>query len=130
MSSIFHWSTELVGDLDYRFTSLNQVINGTETLVRSATNVEQFIAGPRQVLEVSARDHVSEDVKLPSFTVVDLSPGGSGWFVDARFVSGNGSGSPSTSGRFTVRGCLAFMLSGRYAPKSRSGKKLSLSSRL
>ncbi len=121
----------MVGDLDYRFTSLNQVINGTETLARSATNVEQFIAGPRQVLEVSARDQVSEvDVKLPSFTVVDLSPGGSGWFVDARFVSGNGSGSPSTSDRFTVRGCLAFMLSGRYAPKSRSGKTLRLSSRL
>ena len=89
LSSIFHWSTDKVGEPGYPFTSLNQVIYGMETLARSATNVEQFIAGLREVLEVSDRDLASEvDIKPPSLTVVDLSPSGSGWFVDARFESG------------------------------------------
>ena len=89
LSSIFHWSTDKVGEPGYPFTSLNQVIYGMETLARSATNVEQFIAGLREVLEVADRDLASEvDIKPASFTVVDLSPSGSGWFVDARFESG------------------------------------------
>ena len=53
LSSIFHWSTERVGEPGYPFTSLNQVIYGMETLARSAMSVEQFIAGLRDVLEVS-----------------------------------------------------------------------------
>ena len=89
LSSIFHWSADRVGEPGYPFTSLNQVIYGMETLARSATNVEQFIDGLREVLEVSDRDLASEvDIKPPSLTVVDLSPSGSGWFVDARFESG------------------------------------------
>jgi hypothetical protein len=60
-----------------------------EILARSATNVEQFIVGLREVLEVSDRDPASEgDIKPLSFTVVDLSPSGRGWFVDAHFESG------------------------------------------
>ncbi|HZA92969.1 MAG TPA: hypothetical protein VE420_10120 [Gemmatimonadales bacterium] len=89
LSSIFHWSTDKVGEPGYPFTSLNQVIYGMETLARSATNVEQFIAGLREVLEVSDWDLASQvEIKPQSFTVVDLSPSGSGWFVDARFESG------------------------------------------
>jgi hypothetical protein len=89
LSSIFRWSTDKVGEPGYPFTSLNQVIYGMETLARSATNVEQFIAGLREVLEVSDKDLASKvEIKPPSFTVVDLGPGGSGWFVDARFESG------------------------------------------
>jgi hypothetical protein len=89
LSSIFHWSADRVGEPGYPFTSLNQVIYGMETLARSATNVEQFIDGLREVLEVSDRDLASEvDIKPPSLTVVDLSPSGSGWFVDARFERG------------------------------------------
>ena len=60
LSSIFHWSTDKVGEPGYPFTSLNQVIYGMETLARSATNVEQFIAGLREVLEVADRDLASE----------------------------------------------------------------------
>jgi hypothetical protein len=89
LSSIFHWSTERVGEPGYPFTSLNQVIYGMETLARSATNVEQFIAGLREVLEVSSKHPAREvEVRTPSFTVVDLSPSGNGWFVDARFQNG------------------------------------------
>jgi hypothetical protein len=89
LSSIFQWSTDRVGEPGYPFTSLNQVIYGMEILARSATNVEQFIVGLREVLEVSDRDPASEgDIKPLSFTVVDLSPSGRGWFVDARFESG------------------------------------------
>ena len=81
LSSIFHWSTDKVGEPGYPFTSLNHVVYGMETLARSATNVEQFIAGLREVLEVSDRDLASEvDIRPPSLTVVDLSPSGSGWW--------------------------------------------------
>ncbi|MBL0407920.1 hypothetical protein JKG68_28890, partial [Microvirga aerilata] len=87
--SIFHWSVNKVGEPGYPFTSLNQVIYGMETLARSALNVEQFIAGLREVLEVSDRHPVPEvSIRPPSFTVVDLSPSGNGWFVDACFQSG------------------------------------------
>jgi transposase-like protein len=73
--SIFHWSVNKVGEPGYPFTSLNQVIYGMETLARSALNVEQFIAGLREVLEVSDRHLVPEvGIRGPSFTVVDLSP--------------------------------------------------------
>jgi hypothetical protein len=89
LSSIFHWSTERVGEPGYPFTSLNQIIYGMETLARSATNVEQFIEGLREVLEASDKHPVPEvGVRTPSFTVVDLSPSGNGWFVDARFQNG------------------------------------------
>ena len=89
LSSIFHWSAEKVGEPGYPFTSLNQVIYGMETLARSAMSVEHFIAGLREVLEVSGKS--SEPgirFRTPSTTVVDLSPSGNGWFVDARFQTG------------------------------------------
>lgn len=89
LSSIFDWSTERVGEPGYPFISLNQLIYGMEMLARSATNVEQFIEGLREVLEASDNHPVSKvGVRTPSFTVVDLSPSGNGWFVDARFQSG------------------------------------------
>ena len=89
LSSIFHWSTDRVGEPGYPFTSLNQVIYGMETLARSAMSVEQFIEGLREVLEVSDKHPVPEvGVRTPSLTVVDLSPSGNGWFIDARFQSG------------------------------------------
>jgi hypothetical protein len=89
LSSIFYWSADRVGEPGYPFTSLSQVIYGMETLARSALNVEQFIAGLREVLEVSDRHLVPEvGIRAPSFTVVDLSPSGNGWFVDARFQNG------------------------------------------
>ena len=89
LSSIFHWSTERVGEPGYPFISLNQVIYGMEMLARSATSAEQFIEGLREVLEASGKHPVPEvRVRTPSFTVVDLSPSGNGWFVDARFQSG------------------------------------------
>jgi hypothetical protein len=89
LSSIFHWSADKVGEPGYPFTSLKQVIYAMETLARSAMTGEQFIAGLREVLEVSDRHPVQEgEIKAPSFTVVDLSPSGNGWFVDARFQSG------------------------------------------
>jgi len=89
LSSIFHWSADRVGEPNYPFTSLNQVIYGMETLARSAMNVEQFIEGLREVLEVSDKQPVPKGaIKTPSFTVVDLSPSGNGWFVDARFQAG------------------------------------------
>ena len=89
LSSIFHWSADKVGEPGYPFTSLSQVIYGMETLARSALNVEQFIAGLREVLEVSGRHPTPEvGIRSPSFTVVDLSPSGNGWFVDARFQNG------------------------------------------
>lgn len=88
LSSIFHWSADRVGAPGYPFTSLNQVIYGMETLARPAMSIEQFIEGLREVLEVSDK-HVSEvGVRTPSLTVVDLSPSGNGWIVDARFQSG------------------------------------------
>ena len=38
---------------------------------------------------MSDRPPVQEgDIKTPSFTVVDLSPSWNGWFIDARFQSG------------------------------------------
>ena len=89
LSSIFHWSAEKVGEPGYPFTSLHQVIYGMETLARSAMSVEHFIAGLREVLEVSGKS--SEPgirFRTPSTTVVDLSPSGNGWFVDARFQTG------------------------------------------
>ena len=55
LSSIFQWSTDRVGEPGYPFTSLNQVIYGMEALARSAISVEQFIAGLREVLEVSGQ---------------------------------------------------------------------------
>jgi len=89
LSSIFHWSADKVGEPGYPFTSLSQVIYGMETLARSALNLEQFIAGLREVLEVSNRHPVHEvGIRAPSFTMVDLSPSGNGWFVDARFQNG------------------------------------------
>ena len=89
LSSIFHWSTDRVGEPGYPFTSLNQVIYGMETLARSAMSVEQFIAGLREVLEVSGKPSAPEiGIRTPSCTVVDLSQSGNGWFVDARFQSG------------------------------------------
>ena len=89
LSSIFHWSTDRVGEPGYPFTSLNQVIYGMETLARSAMSVEQFIAGLREVLEVSGTSSEPEiGVRIPSCTVVDLSQSGNGWFVDARFQGG------------------------------------------
>ncbi|QRM32510.1 hypothetical protein [Microvirga sp. VF16] len=89
LSSIFHWSTDRVGEPGYPFTSLNQMIYGIETLARSAMSVEQFMEGLRDVLEVSGQHPVPEgSVRTPSLTVVDLSPSGNGWFVDARFQSG------------------------------------------
>jgi len=89
LSSIFLWSTDKVGEPGYPFTSLNQVIYGMETLARSATSVEQFVEGLREVLEVSDRRPMAEvGIRTPSFTIVDLSPSGNGWFVDARFQSG------------------------------------------
>ena len=89
LSSIFHWSTERVGEPGYPFTSVSQVIYGMETLARSAMSVEQFIEGLRDVLEVADKHPVPEvGVRTPSLTVVDLSPSGNGWFVDARFQSG------------------------------------------
>jgi hypothetical protein len=97
LSSIFYWSADRVGEPGYPFTSLSQVIYGMETLARSALNVEQFIGGLREVLEVSDRHLVPEvGIRAPSFTVVDLSPSGNGWFVDARFQNGKDLGSPST----------------------------------
>ena len=60
-----------------------------ETLARSAMSVEQFIAGLREVLEVSGTSSEPEiGIRTPSSTVVDLSPSGNGWFVDARFQTG------------------------------------------
>ncbi|MBD2749992.1 hypothetical protein IC232_25290 [Microvirga sp. BT688] len=89
LSSLFHWSSDRVGEPGYPFTSLNQVIYGIETLARSAMSVEQFIQGLREVLEVSDKHLAPEvDVKPPSLTVVDLSPSGNGWLIDARFQSG------------------------------------------
>ena len=89
LSSIFHWSAEKVGEPGYPFTSLNQVIYGMETLARSAMSVEQFIAGLREVLEVSGTSSEPEiGIRTPSTTVVELSPSGNGWFVDARFHGG------------------------------------------
>ncbi|WP_162820686.1 hypothetical protein [Microvirga calopogonii] len=89
LSSIFQWSTDRVGEPDYPFTSLNQVIYGMETLARSAMSIEQFIEGLREVLEVSDRHPMPEvGVRAPSLTVVDLSPSGNGWIVDARFLRG------------------------------------------
>ncbi len=89
LSAIFHWSVDKVGEPGYPFTSLNQVVYGMETLARSALNVEQFIAGLREVLEVSDRHPGPEvGIRAPSFTVVDLSPSGNGWFVDPRFQDG------------------------------------------
>jgi hypothetical protein len=89
LSSIFHWSAERVGEPGYPFTSLNQVIYGMETLARSAMSVEQFIAGLREVLEVSGKPSKPEiGIRTPTCTVVDLSQSGNGWFVDARFHGG------------------------------------------
>jgi hypothetical protein len=89
LSSIFRWSTDRVGEPGYPFTSLNQVIYGIETLARSAMTMDQFVAGLREVLEVSDKHPVPEvGIRTPSFTVVDLSPSGNGWFVDARFQNG------------------------------------------
>jgi hypothetical protein len=89
LSSIFQWSTDRVGEPGYPFTSLNQVIYGMETLARSAMSIEQFIEGLRDVLEVSDRHSIPEvGVRTPSLTVVDLSPSGNGWIVDARFLCG------------------------------------------
>jgi hypothetical protein len=89
LSSLFHWSTDRVGEPGYPFTSLNQVIYGMETLARSAMSVEEFIEGLREVLEVSDQHPVPEvEVQTPSLTVVDLSPSGNGWFIDAHFQSG------------------------------------------
>jgi hypothetical protein len=89
LSSIFHWSTDRVGEPGYPFTSLNQVIYGMETLARSATSIEQFIEGLREVLEVSDKHSEPEvGIRTPSLTVADLSPSGNGWIVDARFQSG------------------------------------------
>jgi hypothetical protein len=89
LSSIFNWSADKVGEPGYPFTSLNQLIYGMETLARSAMNVEQFIAGLREVLEVSGGGPAPNvEAKSPSFTIVDLSPSGNGWFVDARFQNG------------------------------------------
>jgi hypothetical protein len=89
LSSIFHWSADKVGEPGYPFTNLSQVIYGMETLARSALNVEQFIVGLREVLEVSDRHPTPKvGIRSPSFTVVDLSPSGNGWFVDARFQNG------------------------------------------
>jgi hypothetical protein len=89
LSSLFHWSSDRVGEPGYPFTSFNQVIYGIETLARSAMSVEQFIEGLREVLEVSDKHLAPEvDVRAPSLTVVDLSPSGNGWFIDARFQSG------------------------------------------
>jgi hypothetical protein len=89
LTSIFHWSSDRVGEPGYPFTSLNQVIYGIEMLARSATSVEQFIEGLREVLEVTDRHPVPEGgVRAPSLTVVDLSPSGNGWFIAARFQSG------------------------------------------
>lgn len=89
LSSIFHWSAGKVGEPGYPFTSFNQVIYGMETLARSAMNLEQFIEGLREVLEVSGSPSVAEaEIRTPALTVVDLSPSGNGWFVDARFQSG------------------------------------------
>lgn len=89
LSSIFRWSASKVGDPGYPFTSLSQVVYGMEVLARSASNVEQFIAGLREVLEVSERHPIHEvGITAPSFTAVDLSPSGNGWFVDARFQNG------------------------------------------
>jgi hypothetical protein len=89
LSSIVHWSADRVGEPGYPFISLNQVIYGMETLARSAMTVEQFITGLREVLEVSDKRPVPEvEINTPSFTVVDLSPSGNGWFVDARFQNG------------------------------------------
>ena len=89
LTSIFHWSSDRVGEPGYPFTSLNQVIYGIETLARSAMSVEQFIQGLREVLEVSDK-HLAPEVSVrgPSLTIVDLSPSGNGWFIDARFQSG------------------------------------------
>jgi hypothetical protein len=89
LSSLFHWSSDRVGEPGYPFTSLNQMVYGIETLARSAMSVEQFIEGLREVLEVSDKHLAPEvDVRAPSLTVVDLSPSGNGWFIDARFQSG------------------------------------------
>jgi hypothetical protein len=89
LSSIFHWSADKIGEPGYPFTSLSQVIYGMEMLARSALNVEQFIAGLREVLEVSGRHPTPEvGIRSSSFTVVNLSPSGNGWFVDARFQTG------------------------------------------
>ncbi len=89
LSSIFHWSTDRVGEPGYPFTSLNQVIYGIEMLARSATSVEELIVGLRELLEVSGKTSAIEgEINPRSFTVVDLSPSGNGWFVDARFQSG------------------------------------------
>ena len=89
LSSIFHWSADRVGEPSYPFTSLNQVIYGMETLARSAMSIEQFIEGLRVVLEVADKHPVPEvGIRAPSLTVVDLSPSGNGWIVDARFLRG------------------------------------------
>ncbi|WP_262299479.1 hypothetical protein [Microvirga sesbaniae] len=78
-----------MGEPGYPFTSLNQVIYGIETLARSAMSVEQFIEGLREVLDVSNKHPMPEvSVRAPSLTVVDLSPSRNGWFIDARFQSG------------------------------------------
>lgn len=89
LSSIFNWSANKIGKPGYSFTSLNQVISAMETLARSAMSMEQFTEGLREVLEASGQRSVSEErIRPPSFTIVDLSPSGNGWFVDARFPSG------------------------------------------
>ncbi|MBQ0819847.1 hypothetical protein KBI52_06380 [Microvirga sp. HBU67558] len=89
LTSLLHWSSDRVGEPGYPFTSLNQVIYGIETLARSAMSVEQFIEGLREVLEVSNKHPMPEvSVRTPSLTVVDLSPSRNGWFIDARFQSG------------------------------------------
>ena len=89
LSSIFQWSTDRVGVPGYPFTSLNQVIYGMEALARSAMSVEQFIAGLREVLEVSGKPSEPEiGIKVRSCTGVDLSQSGNGWLVDARFQGG------------------------------------------
>ena len=68
LSSIFQWSAEKVGEPGYPFTSLNQVIYGMETLARSAMSVEQFIAGLREVLEVSGTSSEPEiGIRIPSY---------------------------------------------------------------
>lgn len=89
LSSLFHWSTDRVGQPGYPLTNLSQVIYGIETLARSAMSVEQFIKDLREVLNVSDK-HVAPEAgfRRPSLTVVDLSPSGNGWFVDACFQSG------------------------------------------
>jgi hypothetical protein len=89
LSSIFYWSANRVGEPGYPFTSLSQVIYGMETLARSATDVEQFIQGLREVLEASGKEPSPKaEVPPASSTLVDLRPSGNGWIVDAQFQNG------------------------------------------